>query len=128
MITGKFTARVRSTTGGYVFTGVCLSNFQGGYPIQLTGGVSHSRSGWGGVPHPAEGCTPSYLTGGGGGEGGGVYPILGLDRGGTLSQVWTGWVPPQPGLYGVPPWPGLDGVPPWPGLDGVSPPHPPFPH
>ena len=74
------TARIRRMTGGYVFTGVCLFNFQGGggrvphtldrgeypipgldrgqYPPQLRGadegGGSHSRSRQG-LPHPADG-------------------------------------------------------------------------
>ena len=42
------------TTGGYIFTGVCLFNFWGGrgYPIPGLGrrGVPHLRSWWGGTP------------------------------------------------------------------------------
>ena len=71
--------------GGYVFTGVCLFNFRGGYSIPgLDGGGPHPRSGWG-VPHPRSGW------------------------GGTPFQVWSGVYPILPG---VPPHPRLDGVPP----------------
>ena len=121
------TARIRRMTGGYVFTGVCLFTFAGGYPIPgVDRGVPHSRSGWG-VPHsrsglggyPIPGLDGRYpipgLDGGGypipdvdGGypfPGGGVphsrsgwgYPILLM--GGTLSEVWTGGYP-IPGLDG----------------------------
>ena len=54
------TARVQSTTGGYVFTGVCVcSTFGGGVTpsqVQVEGthpadrGVPHPRSRWGGYP------------------------------------------------------------------------------
>ena len=72
-----FTARVRSTTGGYVFTGVYLFNFrEGGYPIP---GLDR------GVPHPADW---------------GGYLIL-LDWGGLPHPIPA--PPPQPGLDGVPP-------------------------
>ena len=122
------TSRVRSTTGGYVFTGVCLFNFRGGgTPSSWPGGrgVPHPRSGLGGegglVPHPRSGC-------GGGGlvphprSGGGVwYPIPGLDGGGGgwyPSQVWRrGWFP-IPGLDRGYPWPELDEMPPSPSRTG----------
>ena len=40
------------TTGGYVFTGVCLFNFRGGYPISGLGkGGTPSQVWVGGVPH-----------------------------------------------------------------------------
>ena len=66
-ITRFITARVRSTTGGYVFTGVCLFNFRGGYPIPIHPYPYPSLSGrGGGVPDPAldGGGTPT-LDGGG---------------------------------------------------------------
>ena len=104
-----FTARVRSSTGGYVFTGVCLFNFWGwgvphpadggypskvwmeGYPIQLMGGtpsqvwtgIPHPRSGWGGypIPGPDGGVTPGY-------------PLPVRTRWGTPpSQDWVGYPP-----------------------------------
>ena len=84
-------------------------------------GVPHPANGRGGVPiprHPRQvqvRGTPSSLWGGtppqvwmGG------YPIPGLDRGRTISQVqyWMGY-PPPPAItgWGNPPCPGLDGVP-----------------
>ena len=98
------TAHVRSTTGGYVFTGVCLFNLKevpypadGGYPIPGLdggGGVPHPRSGWG---YPIPGLDRGY-------------PILGLD-GGTPGYplARTRWDTPWPGLDGVlPPPPGHD--------------------
>ena len=70
-----FTARVRSTTGGYVFTGVCSGG--GGVPqSQVLGQVSSPRS------FPEE-----YLSPGQGG--GGVYPSPGLGY-------------PSPGQSGTP--------------------------
>ena len=58
IITVFITARVRSTTGGYIFTGVFLSNFRGGgvYPIQLIGGRGTPFQVW-------TGDTPSSLWG-----------------------------------------------------------------
>ena len=64
-----FTDRVRSTTEGYVFTGVCLLTGGGGYPSQVPmgGGVPQgayppARSRWGGYPKvltpPAKVPTP----------------------------------------------------------------------
>ena len=97
-----FTARVRSTTGGYVFTGLCLSNFRGGeYPIQLMGGPIPGLD-WGGVPHLADGVPyPSWRNGG--------YPILGSDMrypiqlmGGVPHLSWWG-VPHVQDWMGYPP-------------------------
>ena len=136
------TARVRSMTGGYVFTGVCLLNFWG-YPIQLMGGGTLSQV-WMGVPNPASGGTPSQVWTGGtpSSQWGVPHPRSGWGgliqlTGGTSSQIWmrgtisswwgvpylrSRWGYPISGLdRGVPLWPGLDGVPPWPGLDGVPP-------
>ena len=56
MVKCMITARVRNTTGGYVFTGVCLFNFWGSripHPADR-GVVPHPRSRLG-VPHPADG-------------------------------------------------------------------------
>ena len=75
-------AYVVRTTGGYVFTGVCLFNFRGG-------GVPHLRSGQGGYPIPGLVRGVSHSANGGVPE-----------------------VPPCPRLDGVPPCPRLDGVPP----------------
>ena len=78
------------TTGGYVFTGVCLFNFRGGYPVPSLGrGVPHLRSGRGG------------------------YPLPGLARG-VPPQSWDG-VPPGPGMGYPSPRPGM-GYPPRPGM------------
>ena len=90
-----------STTGGYVFTGVCLFNFWGaGYPIPGLGrGVPHLRSGQGGTPYQVWlGGTSSQVWPGG-------YPIPGLDWGypGYPLLTRSGW-----GTL----WPGLDGIPP----------------
>ena len=61
-------AYVVRTTGGYVFTGVCVFNF-------VEGGVHHHRSG-GGVPHPrSRQEVPHPISRWGGG---------------TPSQVWMG--------------------------------------
>ena len=73
-----FTSRARSTTGDYVFTGVCLLTGGGGYPVQGTYPQSKvltplppARSGWGEgypkVPTPLarsgrRGGTPRYIT------------------------------------------------------------------
>ena len=96
-----FTARVRSTTGGY-FSQVCVcstlggvphpypSLSGGGYPIQpWTGGVPRSSLGWGEYPNLGWGGTPTLdrgvpqpWTGG--------HPISG---GGTPSHVWLGTPP-----------------------------------
>ena len=109
------TARVR-TTGGYVFTGVCLFNFffGGGYPIT---GLDR------GLPNPRSGQ--------------GRYPIPGLDGGGGVlnprSGWWGGtWVPSTMMMGYLPIWPGCtppsqvwmvggSRVPPPPLLDGVPP-------
>ena len=90
-----FTAHVRSMTGGYVFTDVCLSNFQGG--------VGTPSSWWGrGYPIPGpggkRGCTPSQVQ-----------------VGDTPSSWWEGYPLPGPcgGYPGVPPSPRtLWGIPP----------------
>ena len=62
------TARIRRMTGGYVFTGVCLSNFRRG----------DTPSSWGGG-----GSTPTQFQTEG-------YPIRGPDVGVTPSQVQMG--------------------------------------
>ena len=88
------------TTGGYVFTGVCLFNFRGG-------GEPHPRSGQGGttfrvwtgggdIPHPRS------RRGG--------YPQSQLD-GVPPGQDWVGYPPSRPGM-GYPPPSWLDEVPP----------------
>ena len=100
------------TAGGYVFTGVCLFNFWGGYPISVLGrGYPISGLGRGG--------TPSQVQVGG-------YPIPGLGRGGypeyPLDLGWgtppdLGWSNPPRNWDGVPPSPQTwDGVPPGPGM------------
>ena len=73
------TTRIRRVAGGYVFTGVCLSNFGegGSTPIQLTKG---------GGPHPADGGYP--IPGLDRGVGG--YPIQGPDEGVLPSQISIG--------------------------------------
>ena len=73
-----FTARVRSTREGTVFTGVCLLTFQGGYPVPGLGGTP-ARSGWWG-------------------EG---YPISGLGWGGTPARSWL-WGGGTRGTWGTP--------------------------
>ena len=113
------------TTGGYVFTGVCLFKFRvGGTPSQvLVGGVPHPRS-WRG------GCTASQVWLGGRGtqsqvwlEGypipglAGGYPIPGYTLGprmGYLPPTWDG-IPPRPGM-GYPPRPETGYPPPKPGM------------
>ena len=62
-----FTARVRSTREGTVFTGVCLSTFRGGYlPSGWWGGGYLLSSGRGGyLPWPGWGGTYSALARGG---------------------------------------------------------------
>ena len=94
-----FTARVRSTREGNIYTWECLSvhNCGGGVPRPRSGGgVPHSRSSQGGGPHPRSGQGgyplppdlryPPDL-------GWGTPPDLGW---GTPSpQTWD-WVPPPP--------------------------------
>ena len=67
------TARVRSTTGGCVFAGVCLSVNTGGYPVSGPRSFpslwSHVLSGGGGYPSPGQGVPQSQA---------GVYPRTGL--------------------------------------------------
>ena len=91
-------AHIRRMTGGYVFTGVCLSNFPGGVPPSSWLGGTLSGQ-WGGYPHPA-------------------------DRGYPLSARWGTLGYPHPRLVGVPPlsWSGK-GVP-RPDLGWRSPPLP----
>ena len=67
------TARIRSMTGGYVFTGVCLFTFLGV-------GDTPSQVWMGGGPIPGGG-TPSQVWMRG-------YPIPGLD-GGTHPRCWV---------------------------------------
>ena len=116
-----FTACIRSTTGGYVFTGVCLSNLWGGgvphpadregeYPILGPGRVvshptdrdTHPRSRWG---------VPIQLTEG----------TLGY----TPVEPWDG-VPPIQDWMGYSPVQTYDWVPPLRRLDGIHP--TPLPH
>ena len=81
-----FTARVRSTTGGYVFTlyTICGGG-EGGYPIQLMGGT----------PFPGlDGGYPIQLMGG--------TPFPGLD-GGYPIQLMGGVPLPSSRQVGVPP-------------------------
>ena len=84
--TAIFTARVRSTREGTVFTGVCLLTFGGGTYL--------SASGWGGTYLPRSGW------------GGGVPTLAGWVGGTYLG--WVGGVPTLAG-WGVPTFPGLDG-------------------
>ena len=79
-----FTARVRSTREGTVFTGVCLFTFRGEVPtFQMVGGylLRFRWWGWG-----------TYL-----GWGGGV-PTYGWGGGGTY--LWLGWGVPTYGQGG----------------------------
>ena len=106
------------TTGGYVFTGVCLFNFREGVPHPRSRyGVPHLRSG--GYPISGLGGTPSQVwLGGTPSQVGGVphlrsggYPIQ-VWLGGTLSQVWGRGVPHlRSGRYPISGW-GVPGVPP----------------
>ena len=126
-----FTARVRSTREGTVFTSVCL--------FTLAGGGSHHRSGrGGGYPIPRSGWGVSHsqvLTGGTSSQfwigegyliprsGQGVPPSQVQTRGVPPSQVWTGGGTPgypHPGQdRGYPPCPGQI-----PGQDGGDTPLP----
>ena len=141
-----YTARVRSTREGTVFTGVCLLTFRGvtlsqvwgvpnpgmdgeGVPCPRSGvaGGTLSRSGWWGVPHPRGEGYPSqvWMVGRG-------YPITGGYPGQVfMVEGYLGYPSARPG-HGTPspPW---DGVPPiiktWlgypPPWDGLPPPPPP---
>ena len=90
-----FTVRVRSTTGGYIFSFICQST-PGGVP-------------WDGVPP-----LPSQVRLG-------YFP--GQVRMGGWGSL--GWVTPQPGQVGVSPQSGQDGVPPPPAEMGHTHPPPP---
>ena len=83
------------TMGGYVFTGVCLFNFWGGYPIPSLGRGYPIPGLAGGYPIPGPGGTPSQVQGGTPSQVWGGTPSQ--VRGGTLSQVWGGTLgsPPQ---------------------------------
>ena len=97
-----FTARVRSTREGTVFTGVCLSTSRGGtylprrggglptFPVPDVGGTHLRRSRWGGVPTLARWGVylPSQFPGGG------YLPWMG--EGGT----YLGWGEGVPTLDG----------------------------
>ena len=86
-----FTARVRSTRKGTVFTGVCLSTLAGDTPfpgLDGGGGGTHPRSGQEGYP----GYPPIGVRTGG-------YPRYTpacptLDGGTPSVQVWMGLPPP----------------------------------
>ena len=97
---GIFTARVRSTREGNIYTWECLSVHHfggwGGIPSQVWWwGVPHLRSGGGGYPIPGLARGVPYPRSG---WGGGTIPGL---VGGTPSQVWPGWYP-IPGRGEVP--------------------------
>ena len=64
----SFTARVRNTTGGYVFIGVCLSTMEGGGPLVLSRERGYPLgAGLGGIPpQTARGGYPTFQTGHGG--------------------------------------------------------------
>ena len=66
-------------TGGYVFTGVCLSNFWGATPIWLTRGVPRSQVQAGGTPFPSPG---------------GGYSFPGLEWGTPHLDLRRGYPPP----------------------------------
>ena len=128
-----FTARVRSTREGNIYTWECLSvHHCGGVPYPRSWGVPYLRSGDRGVPHPRYWGVPHPRSRWGG------YSIAGL-VGGTPSRSGWGEVPhlrsggvpgyPQPEM-GYPldfgwdtPGPGTgypltwDGVPPRPGME-----------
>ena len=91
-----FTARVRNTRKGTVFTGVCLSTFWGGHPIQVMGGTPSQVQG---VPYPVDqGGYPIPGPGGG-------YLVPGpggLDRVPPV-QDWMGYPPPIKDWMGYPP-------------------------
>ena len=70
------TARIRSMTGRYCFHR-CLS-------VNISGGGTPSRSGWWGTPSQV------WLRGVSHPRSGWGYPIPGLAKGGTPSQVWLG--------------------------------------
>ena len=100
---GIFTARVRSTREGNIYTWECLSVHHcgggAGYPIPGLGGVPPSQVWWWGVPHPRSGQgVPHPRSGRGVG-----YPIpwQGGTWGNPPDQVWMGY-PPGPGT-GYPP-------------------------
>ena len=101
-----FTARVRSTREGTVFTGVCLFTPAAGTPIWLMGGTPFSDPGR-------------------------EYPLPRSRQGvGTPSQVQMvgtrlDGVPPSKTRWGTPPHPRLDGVPPPPSKTGWGTPPPP---
>ena len=102
-----FTARVRSTREGNIYTWECLSvhyRWGEGVPCPRSGGVPHLRSG--GYPIPGLGGTPSQVWTGG-------YPIPGLDGGGTTGAPlpWLDGVPPHHDWMGYPP-PWQDWIPP----------------
>ena len=115
------TARVRSTTGDYVCTGVCLFNFNGGgwgYPHPSWLGVSPSFSMGirlsflltGGTPSSPDGGTLSGMDGGTPNQDCMEVPVpcpdwIGypiLDWMGVYLSVQTGWGTPS-GLNRVPP-------------------------
>ena len=113
-----FTARVRSTMEGNIYTSECLSvhHWWGRTPSQVWGGGTLSQVWVGGTPSQVwvEG-TPSQVWWGRypvPGLGGGIPqprsggdPVPGL-VGGTLSQVWMGGTPCQVwmgGTWGTPP-------------------------
>ena len=132
--TNILTARVRSTTGGYVFTGVCLFNFRGGVPHVRSGGeppsqvwgVPHLRFGWGypisgsGGGYPVQflmvGGTPRARSGWQG-----EYPGYSPNKTWVLPDLGWGTPPPSRPSWGNLPHPGM-GYPPPQTLDGAPPP------
>ena len=116
-----FTARVRCTREGNIYTWECLSvhHCGGGYPVQGQGGYP--------IPGLARGGTPSQVWLGG-------YPISGWGYPKyPPNQVWMegtpypdlrwGTPPPRPGM-GYSPYPDLRwGIPPYLDLGQGTPPH-----
>ena len=98
------TARVQSTTGGYVFTGVCLFNFRGeGTPSSWQGGTN-LRSRWGGTPYQVQvGRVPIPGPGW-------LYPIQ-VMGGGVIPYSWPGGVPNPWSRWGAPNARSMWGVP-----------------
>ena len=112
-----FTACIRSTREGTVFTGVCMLTFRGGYPIQVwmvegypIPGVGGTQPGLHDGGYPIWGSTLArsswwgYL----------VLPWLGLDGGGYPGYPHPGMAYPWPGMgYPPPSRPGWGTPPPW---------------
>ena len=116
-----FTDRIRSTTGDYVFTGVCLLTWGGGHTLSPSHNISIPQYPDRGYPRPRSqtGGDPSWVTPIGPGQDG-VHPSSiwpGQDGVAPSGQGWgtphlarSGWATPPPlscqVRMGSPPWPG----------------------